>query len=198
LKKYFIIIVALICIISSKYCYSQKKYLIGSFWGFPSAGGFGYGNLGFEYQQKNYNNAWQISINVSAGAIATDVGNTNRKWFTVDKLKSIKSSFSDKNSFFYSLFFEIGSRKTSGGWWRSFSDTMLNRIDAFEINPGIGLGTNIKLFKKIHLQLIAAPKAIFAFHKDKYQDLLNKNYFYKKYADFNIGYRIAANFCFQL
>jgi len=198
LKNYLIIIITLVFITTPKNCFPQRKFIVGSFWGFPSGGGFGYGNLGFEYQAKNNADAWQISINMSAGAIATDIGTTNRKWITVDKLRSFKKSFHEKYSFFYTFFIETGDRKVTGGMWRDFRDTILNKKKAFEINPGIGLGTNIRLFKKIHLQLIAAPKAIIAFHKDKYYDLLNKNYFEKKYTDSNIGFRIAANFCFRL
>jgi hypothetical protein len=197
MRVFPVIIVLLIFIITPKNCFPQRKYLVASFWGLPS-GSVGYGNLGFEYHAKNNADAWQFSINMAGGAIATDIGTTNRKWITADKLRSFKKSFHEKYSFFYSLFTEIGERKVTGGMWRNFQDTILNKKEAFEVNPGIGLGTNIQLFKKIHLQLIGAPKAIIAFHKDKYYDLINKNYFYKKFTDSNFGFRIAANFCFRL
>lgn len=198
MRGYSIIIILLIFIITPKNCYPQRKFIIGSFWGFPSGSGFGYGNLGFEYQNKNNADAWQLSMNMSAGAIATDIGTTNRKWITVDKFRSFNKSLNEKYSFFYSFFIEMGNRKITGGWWRTFRDTILNKQETFEINPGIGLGTNIRLSKRFHLQLMGAPKAIIAFHQDRYYDQLNKNYFYKKNADVSIGSRIAANLCFRL
>jgi hypothetical protein len=197
MKRCFIIISLIIFIGASKNSFSQNKFLLGSFWGFPAASGMGYGNLGFEYQSKK-NNAWQFSINVAAGTIGTDMGVPNRKWVTVDRMKTFDGSSFNNNSLFYSIFIEAGSRKMSGGWWKENSGTRPNKMKAFEINPGLALGRNFKLFKKIHFQLIASPKTIIAFHNDEYYDIGAMNYFYKKYTDLSIGFRIAANFCYRL
>ena len=197
-KQVIILWLIIIIIVFPKNALSQKKFLLGSFWGFPSASGFGYGNLGIEFQPKKNKTTWQFSFNMAVGTLATDIGTPNRKWITADRINPLFNSSAVKNPLFYTLFIEIGDRKISGGWWKPFNDTALYKQHAFEVNPGIGLGKNFKLFKKLYFQLIAAPKTIFAFHKDKYNDIGNRNYFYKKYSDINIGFRLAANFCYRL
>jgi len=177
---------------------AQKNYIKGFIIGFPSQSGAGMGNLAFEHTGKNKNASWQISLNFAIGTLTTDIGVPNRKWVTLDKNYYFKKDSDFRNLVFASFFVETGTRTITGGRPVLFNDSILKRRYDFELNPGIGLGRNFALGKKLFFQLFAAPKAIIAFHKDRYYSKRNSAYFYHKYSDLNAGYRIMINLCFPL
>jgi hypothetical protein len=178
---------------------AQKKILLAGVWGVPMfQSGFGIGQLGFEYQQKNEHNAWQFSLGMSGGSIASDVGTTRRKWITVDRIITFSKKKFSESPLFFTVFIEGGSRKRSPGHIHIAGDSIINEYRAAEFNPGIGIGKHVQIGKKIRMQFLAAPKAIFAFHHDKYYNALTKSYFTDSYNDLKIGYRLAANFCIRL
>jgi hypothetical protein len=74
----------------------------------------------------------------------------------------------------------------------------LQQERATEVNPGMGIGKYVSIGKKIRMQLVAAPKVILAFHKDKYYNSTNRFYFTDNYNDLRFGYRLSANFCIRL
>ncbi len=178
--------------------YSQKNYIKGFIIGVPSQSGAGMGNLAFERLDKNKNTSWQFSLNFAIGTFATDIGVPNRKWITIDRNCYFIKENDFRNAVFVSAFLEAGTRKISAGKPSNFNDSILNSRHAFELNPGIGLGRNFSLGKKLFFQLFAAPKAIIGFHKDKYYSKRNSSYFYDKYSDLKAGYRIMINLCFPL
>jgi len=178
--------------------FTQKNYIKGFIIGFPSQSGAGMGNLAFERLDKNKNTSWQLSLNFAIGTFATDIGVPNRKWVAIDRNYYFTKENGFRNAVFVSAFLEAGSRRISAGKPSNFNDSILNRRHAVELNPGIGLGRNFSLGKKLFFQLYAAPKAIIAFHKDKYYSKRNSSYFYDKYSDLKAGYRVMINLCFPL
>lgn len=178
--------------------YSQKNYIKGFIVGFPSQSGAGMGNLAFERLDKNKNTSWQLSLNFAIGTFATDIGVPNRKWVAIDRNYYFTKENNFRNAVFVSAFLEAGTRTITGGRPVLFNDSILKRRCDFELNPGIGLGRNFSLGKKLFFQLYAAPKAIIAFHKDKYYNKRNSSYFYDKYSGLKAGYRVMINLCFPL
>lgn len=178
---------------------AQEKVIVASVWGVPFfQSGFGIGHIGFEYRQKNEHKAWQFSFGMSGGSVASDVGVTKRQWVSVDRIITLGGKKFSESPLFLTLFVEGGSRTKSPGYRDFQPDSVLQQYRATEFNPGIGIGKYVQIGKKIRMQLVAAPKAIFGFHKDKYFNTVNRYYFTDKYNDLRLGYRLTANFCIRL
>ncbi|MCX6319686.1 MAG: hypothetical protein NTW29_20575 [Bacteroidetes bacterium] len=196
-KKCIFILTLLVCMTST--CLAQKKIILASVWGVPFfQSGFGIGQLGFEYQQKNEHQAWQISLGMSGGSIASDVGVTKRQWVSLDRIITLSGKKFSEDPLFLSFFIEAGSRTQSPGRRGNITDSVLQQYRATEINPGIGIGKYVHIGKKIRMQLVAAPKVLLAFHKDEYYSRSNRVYFTDQYNELRFGYRLSANFCIRL
>lgn len=183
-------------------CRAQQKYLLASVWGVPMfQSGFGIGHLGFEYQQKNNKSAWQLSFGMAGGSIASDVDITRRKWITFDRIMTLGNKTFSEKPLFLTFFIEGGKRTASGAHRDFLKDTLINQYRAAEINPGVGIGKYVQIGKKIRMQLVAAPKLIFAFRNDQYMVRNTNNtvsYFNDRFNELRFGYRLAANFMIRL
>jgi hypothetical protein len=178
-------------------CFSQEKYISASLWAIPLfQSGAGYGTLAFEYLPKNKNKSWQISVSMAGGSVAADIGATIRKWATIERIGYFGKDADNRKKFFYSFFAESGTRKILNGYQDFPDDSILQHKKSFELNPGMGIGKNFQMFRKMRLQVLIGPKIIFGFHHDKYYNGLNRSYFYDDYDKTRIGFRAMANFGF--
>jgi hypothetical protein len=192
------IILLIACLLTASRSAAQRNYIQAFAIGVPFQSGAGIGNIGFEHLNKERNSSWQFAFNAAGGSLATDVAVPHRIWGTIDKMITLNKKTVFTNAPFLSFFLEVGKRRLSGGRLFPENGSILQSTDAFEINPGIGIGRNFSLGKKWHMQILAAPKLIFSFRKDQYFETASGTLFYNKYNEVSGGYRILFNFCYPL
>lgn len=177
---------------------AQRNYLQVFAIGIPFQSGAGIGNIGFERINKNQTGAWQANFHAGGGTLATDVGTPLRIWVSGDKLFSLTKKTPWIKATVFSVFLEAGSRSREGAMRHPENGQLLNTEKAFELCPGIAIGQHLKLGKRSHLQLLAGPKLIAAFHADEYLETATGNRYVQHSNSLKGGYRILINFCFPL
>jgi hypothetical protein len=166
----------------------------GGFIGFPSSSGFGIGTLGYEKMNKELTKSWQLHINGSGGAIATDVGIETRKWITVERTFYHKT-ISKTISWSYSFFTEIGDRVKENGDRSDDIARIFDKRKMVEINSGANLGIQLRIGKKWGVETLAGPKVIFANGKEFYLDAspgVPRRNFTEKVSYIKAGFRLMG------
>jgi hypothetical protein len=174
--------------------FSQQNKIKFGFIGFPSQSGFGIGNLGFEKLNKSLTSSWQIHINGSGGAIASDVGTETRKWVTIEKT-FYKKTISKAFSWSYSFFTEAGDRVKENGDRIDDLTRVFDKRKLFEINPGASLGIQLRIGKKWGIETQAGPKLIFANGKEYYINMVSSSSnssFTEKISYIKTGFRLMG------
>ncbi|MBL7731879.1 MAG: hypothetical protein JNM88_11930 [Chitinophagaceae bacterium] len=177
---------------------AQRNYLQVFAIGIPFQSGAGIGNIGFERINKNQTGAWQANFHIGGGTLATDIGTPLRIWVSGDKLFSLNKKTPWIKATVFSVFIETGSRTRKGADLTPENGQLLNTEKAVELCPGIAIGQHLKLGKRSHLQLLAGPKLIAAFHADEYFETASGNRYVQRSSSIRGGYRILINFCFPL
>lgn len=197
IKRELIILVSL-CLLCLPRADAQRNYLQVFAIGVPFQSGAGIGNIGFEHLNKERNGSWQFAFNAAGGSLGNDAGDPHRIWFTIDKIIQLNKKMAFTNAPFVSFFIEAGKRRVSGERLYGEVGDYLQSTVSFEINPGVGIGRNFRLGKKIHLQLLAGPKAIIAFAKDEVLETASNEVFFTRHTELSAGYRVLINFCFPI
>ena len=174
----------------------QNRIKLG-IWGLPLfQSGFGIGSIGFERLNNKFNSSWQIYFAMSGGSIASDAESHKRKWVTAEKTYYLKSN-QKKNHFLFSLFCEAGSRIILPGHAYFEPDSILNKTNVFEINPGANFGFQYLFKKKFGFELAAGPKLIFSKGEYQYYNSLIRNKYSVSFDKIQPGFRLMGCFYYQ-
>ena len=164
--------------------------------GLPFEAGFGVGNVGFEKMNKAKTSSFQIHYSIAGGSIATDAGDTKRKWFTAEKTFYVKSK--QRINFVYSIFVELGNRKKYPGNIEPPRDSIPQYTKSFEVCPGLAAGFHYDFTKHLGIGLLTGPKLIFTNKKTNYYNgLSNKEYIVEEGNSVTTGLRFTPYICFQ-
>ena len=154
------------------------------------------GNIGFERLNKNKTSSFQIQYSIAGGSVATDVGDTKRKWFTVERTIYVKSK--QPTNFVYSFFIELGSRTKFPGNIEPRSDSVPRYTKSFEICPGVAVGFHHKFDTHWAIGLLTGPKLIFTNRQTKYYNTVTRNEFIVKAGNsITTGVRFTPYISFQ-
>jgi hypothetical protein len=173
----------------------QNKVKLG-FIGFPTVSGFGIGNIGYERMQNDQKKSWQILFSISGGSIATDVETHYRKWITVDRMFYF-NTIHHKLKYYFSLFSELGTRKSKPGLIRFADTAILEEKKAIEFNPGGALGLSYSIGRKFNLESAVGPKVLFQNGKEYYYNSREKKYYNKSYSNIGFGIRFLFTLSYQ-
>jgi hypothetical protein len=176
--------------------HSQLNRVKAGYLGFPAEAAFGIGNIGFERLNKNKTSSFQIHYCIAGGNVATDVGDTKRKWFTAEKTFYVKSKQSI--NFVYSIFVELGNRTKYPGNVEPPRDAIPQYTKSFEICPGLAAGFHYNFRKHWGIGLLTGPKLIFTNKQTKYYDAINKKEFAVRAGNtVTAGLRFTPYICLQ-
>jgi len=194
-------ILPLVCFISlflvNTRALSQQNKIKGGVLGIPGfQSGFATGNIGYERLNKNQTASWQIHYNLASGSIASDAGDTKRKWVTVEKTFYLKGKH--ESSFLYSFFIESGTRTKFPGFIHPSPDSIPRYTRSFELCPGIAAGLHYNFSRHFGLQVLSGPKIIFSKpHTFFYSTATGKNFTADGGNEIKTGYRFMLNLCYQ-
>ena len=175
---------------------SQHNRLKAGYLGFPSESAFGMGNIGFERLNKNKTSSFQIHYNIAGGSVASDVGDTKRKWFTAEKTFYVKSN--KPTHFLYSIFIELGNRTKYPGFIHPPQDSIPQYTRSFEICPGVAAGLHHNFSSHWGIGLLTGPKLIFTNKQTNYYNGVSKQEFIVKEGNsITTGLRFTPYICFQ-
>ena len=158
--------------------------------------GFGIGNLGYERIRMDQKASWQLLYSVAGGSPAADVETHLRKWFTAERLWYFKTTHKKVN-YYFSVFSEIGNRKSKPGHAHYPDTASLKEKKAFEVNPGTSLGVVIKPGKKISFETAAGPKVLFRSGKEYYNNYRDNKGFTEPFKELNFGLRFLFSLSYQ-
>ena len=176
--------------------YAQLNRIKAGIIGLPFESGFGIGNIGFERMNKAGTSSFQIQYSIAGGSIATDVGDTKRKWFTAEKTFYVKSK--QPVNFAYSIFVELGNRTKYPGNIAPPRDSIPQYTRSFEICPGLAAGFHYNFNKHLGIGLLTGPKLIFTNKKTNYYNgLSNKEFIVEEGKSVTTGLRFTPYICFQ-
>lgn len=174
---------------------AQLNKIKGSLLGAPFESGFYLGTIGYERLTRSQTSSWQLYYNVAQGAVGADIGDTDRRWFTIEKTYYVKSK--TKFMFFYTFFVEKGNRIKQPGHVDYPMNALLKNTRSKEICPGGAVGLNFRWRKKWGMQVLGGPKLIIEKATTNYYNAYTQKFFNSKANNTKLGGRFIGNFYFQ-